>query len=261
MQKESREAATPARDRAVAIIPCRYASERLPGKPLAEIRGKPMVQHVYERVARASLVARVVVATDDARIATAVRGFGGEAVLTPVDCRSGSDRIALVAGSMPEADIIVNVQGDEPMIHPAMIDETIQPLYEDPALGVCTTVREIDDPGEVQNPNVVKAVLDQNGFCLYFSRSPVPHVRGVRMEEWLAHQKFYKHFGLYVFRRSFLLQYTSMPPTPLEHAEKLEQLRILEHGYRMRARITQYDSISVDTPEDLERVRALVGTV
>lgn len=259
MQQSNTDERPEAQHKAVAIIPARYASERLPGKPLAEIHGKPMVQHVYERVSRASLVTRVVVATDDERIAAAVRAFGGEAVMTPVDCKSGSDRIALVAESMHDIDIVVNVQGDEPLIHPSMIDDTIRPLHEEPALRVCTVVREISDAAEVQNPNVVKVVLDLDGFCLYFSRSPVPHVRGIRQEAWLAHQKFFKHFGLYVFRRSFLLRYAAMPPTPLEQSEKLEQLRILEHGYRMRAVITEYDSMPVDTREDLERVRTLVG--
>jgi 3-deoxy-manno-octulosonate cytidylyltransferase (CMP-KDO synthetase) len=245
--------------RVVAIIPSRYASERLPAKPLADIHGKPMVQHVVERTSRAALVHRVIVATDDERIAAVVRGFGGEAWMTPVECASGSDRIARVARDLPEAEIVVNVQGDEPLIPPGMIDQTVQLLLDDPLLPVGTVVRAITDPADLLNPAVVKVVLDRQGHCLYFSRSPIPHVRGLAPEGWLGSSAFYKHFGVYVFRRAFLLSYASMAPSPLEQAERLEQLRILEHGHRIGAVITDHDSIPVDTPADLDRVRALMA--
>jgi len=244
--------------RTVAIIPARYGSRRLPAKPLADIAGKPMIQHVYERTAQASLVHKVIVATDDERIASAVRAFGGEAVMTPASMESGSDRIAHVARSVSDADIIVNVQGDEPLIAPQMIDEGIRPLIEDDQILVGTLVRKIDTDAELQNPSIPKVVLDSNGYCLYFSRSIVPFVRDRAKGEWLAHHSYFKHIGLYAFRREFLLRFAGFQQTPLEKAERLEQLRILEHGYSIKAAITTYDTLSVDTEEDLERVRMIM---
>jgi 3-deoxy-manno-octulosonate cytidylyltransferase (CMP-KDO synthetase) len=242
----------------VAIVPARYASERLPGKPLADIGGKPMIQHVCERAARAKRVARVIVATDDERIAAAVRSFGGEAVMTRSDLQSGSDRIAVVARMIPEAEIIVNVQGDEPLIEPEMIDEAVAPVEADRTLQVATLVSRITDPGELANPAIPKVVLDRAGFALYFSRAAIPFLRDLPPERWLEAGIFYRHVGLYVYRRDFLLRFASLGQTPLEQAEKLEQLRILEHGIRIKATVTSYRSISVDTPADLERVRMLV---
>ncbi len=246
-------------ERVVALIPARYASQRLPGKPLADIAGKPMIRHVVERCMRATLVDAVLVATDDERIATAVRAFGGRVVMTPVDCRSGTDRIAYAAKSLPDATIVVNMQGDEPLIEPAMIDEAVRPLLDDPALPAGTLVRKIENPDELTNPNTVKAVLDRDGRCLYFSRSTIPYGRDRSRETWLSGHVYYKHIGLYVFRRGFLLRYAELPQTPLELMEKLEQLRILEHGYTMKAAVTTCDSIPVDTADDLQRVRALIG--
>jgi len=242
----------------VAIIPARYASERLPGKPLAPIAGKPMIQHVVERTAKASLINRVVVATDDQRIADAVHSFGGEVTMTPVGLPSGTDRIAFVARTMPDAGIVVNVQGDEPLIVPEMIDQAVKPLLDDPALLAGTLVRRIEDRGDLTNPGIPKVVLDRNGYCLYFSRSAIPYRRDAMPEDWLQRHSYYKHIGLYVFRRTFLLRYAGMPQTPLELVERLEQLRILEHGERIRAVITEHDSMPVDTPADLERVRAII---
>lgn len=250
---------SPTKSRTVAIIPARWASVRLPGKPLADIGGKPMIQHVYERTARAHLLDAVCVATDDARIAAAVRAFGGTAMLTPADLRSGSDRIAFAARSMEDAGIIVNVQGDEPLIDPVMIDEAVEPLHRDPSLAACTLVRQIRTVEELYNPGIPKVVLDREGFCLYFSRSPIPFVRDVPADTWLSSATVYKHVGLYVYRRAFLLTYASLPQTPLERAEKLEQLRILEHGYRIRAVVTDHDSIPVDTVADLDRVRTILA--
>jgi len=248
----------PRQSHIVAVIPARYASQRLPGKPLAEINGRPMIRHVYERVAQARTVGRVLVATDDERIAAAVRAFGGEAVMTPAELPSGTDRVAYVARTLADAEIVVNVQGDEPLIPAAMIDEAIRPLEADPAIVCGTLVREIATDAELQNPAMVKVVRTLQGDALYFSRSPIPFARETAPGQRLRTHTYYRHIGLYVFRRTFLLALAAMPPTPLEVAEKLEQNRILEHGYRIRATVTTFDSIAVDTPEDLERVRRMV---
>ncbi len=246
--------------RVVAVIPARYGSQRLPAKPLAEIAGKPMIQHVYERACAAELVDAALVATDDKRIAEAVRAFGGRAVITPESIQSGSDRVALVAQSLPDADIIVNVQGDEPLLPPKMIDEAIRVVLDDMRAKVGTLVRKIEHIADLTNPNVVKAVLDRENFCLFFSRSPLPFGRDVDQSAWLHHHTYFKHVGLYAFRREFLLKFTTMTPTPLELTEKLEQLRILENGYKIKAAITEHDSIPVDTEADLARVRSLLQT-
>ncbi len=248
------------RARVLAVIPARYGSQRLPGKPLAEIAGRPMIVHVIERVRRASTVDEVVVATDDARIASAVEGAGCRAVMTSPALRSGTDRIAAaVREGKEEADIIVNVQGDEPLLPPAMVDQAVRPLLADQALLAGTLVRRVGSLDELRNPSVPKVVLDREGYCLYFSRSVIPHLRDVPEEDGVARGLFFRHIGIYVFRRDFLLAYAAMPPTPMEQAEKLEQLRILEHGHRIRAAVTELDSIAVDTVEDLERVRALAA--
>ncbi len=241
-----------------AIIPARFASTRFAGKPLADILGKPMVQQVYERTARASLVSEVIVATDDERIAAAVRSFGGQVVMTASTHETGTDRLAEVVSRL-DSDIIVNVQGDEPLIEPAMIDEAIKPLTMDGSVQMATLKSRIRTLHDFLSPNVVKVVTDGAGFALYFSRSPLPNFR----DKWndLKDEKFaagkllcYKHVGLYVYRRDFLLQYARMTPTPLELAEKLEQLRVLENGFRIRVVETEFDSIGVDTPADLEKV-------
>lgn len=241
----------------VAIIPARYASTRLPGKPLADINGKPMIQHVYERVKRATLVDDVMVATDDERIAAVVGSFGGIAVMTPVHMKTGTDRIASVVRSLPEAEIIVNVQGDEPFVVPEMIDQAISPLLEDGDLEVGTLVRRIESEEELRNPTIVKVVRDINGLALYFSRSVIPFARDVSGEAILNRHAYYKHVGLYVFRRDFLLRFPDMQQTDLELIENLEQLRIIGHGYGIAATITTHDSIPVDTLEDLDRVRRI----
>ncbi|MEK9139158.1 MAG: 3-deoxy-manno-octulosonate cytidylyltransferase [Bacteroidota bacterium] len=246
--------------RVVAIIPARYASQRLPAKPLADICGKPMVQHVYERAAHARLVNAVLVATDDERIASTVRGFGGHAVMTPESLQTGTDRIAYVARSLPDADIIVNVQGDEPLIEPTMIDEAVGPLVDDNSIKVGTLVRRLESEDELANPGIVKVVLDRKGFGLYFSRSPIPFGRDSRQPEWLKRHSYYKHIGLYVFRREFLNLFAELAPTPLERMEKLEQLRILENGYKIKCTVTSFDSMPVDTQEDLDKVRGIIKT-
>lgn len=240
----------------VCIIPSRYASQRLPAKSLADIHGKPMVQHVYERAKRSKLLTEVVVATDDERIESAVKKFGGKAVMTPSSIQSGSDRVAFAARNL-DADIVVNVQGDEPLISPALIDQAVQLLLDDPEAVVGTAVKKITSLDDLLTPNVVKAVIDRNHYALYFTRSLVPFVRDSKeVTDWLKQAVFYKHFGIYVYRSSFLQKYASLTPTSLEQAEKLEQLRILEHGFRIKTVITELDSIPVDTQEDLNRVRA-----
>jgi 3-deoxy-manno-octulosonate cytidylyltransferase (CMP-KDO synthetase) len=241
-----------------AIIPARYGSTRFEGKALADICGKPMIQHVYERTCRSTLVSDVVVATDDDRIAAAVRRFGGHAEMTSTGHETGTDRLAEVAARL-DSDIIVNVQGDEPLIEPAMIDEAIEPLTTDAALVMSTLKARIKTLHDFLTPNVVKVVTDWEGYALYFSRSPLPNFR----DKWndLKDEKFaagkllcYKHVGLYVYRREFLLQFAQMSPTYLELAEKLEQLRVLENGYRIKVVETSHDSIGVDTPADLAAV-------
>ncbi len=244
--------------RAIGIIPARYQSTRLPGKPLAEIHGKPMIQWVYERAVKAETLEQVIVATDDPRIFDAVAGFGGRAVMTSPDHRSGTDRLAEAARGL-EVEVVVNIQGDEPLIDPRAIDLAARPLLEDPAVPMATLMTGLSDLEELESPGVVKVVTDRAGFALYFSRHPIPCLRGASLEETLAAGLHRKHIGLYAYRKDFLLRYASLEPTPLEKAESLEQLRVLEHGYRIRVVECPYPSVSVDTPEDLARVRRLIG--
>lgn len=243
----------------LGIIPSRYASTRLPAKPLVDICGKPMVQRVYEQAMQSKLLTRVVVATDDERIESAVKSFGGYVQMTPVDIQSGSDRIALVAKN-ENADIIVNIQGDEPLIDPKLIDQTIQTLLDDNEAVVSTAVKKTSNHQDVFNANVVKVVLDKNNYALYFSRSPIPNIRDAKKDEdWFIGTTFYKHFGIYVYRADFLQHYTTLQKTDLENAEKLEQLRILENGFKIKCAITEYDSFPVDTPEDLQKVISIIN--
>ncbi len=243
----------------VAIIPARYGSTRLPAKPLVDLCGKPMIQRVVEQARKATLVTRTIVATDDERIASVVRSFGGEVAMTPSSIRSGSDRIAYVARELSDADIIVNVQGDEPLIAPQMIDETVRPMIADAGINAATLVKKITTGEEVKNPNVVKVVIDAGGNGIYFSRSPIPYLRDqADMNTWHQRHIYYKHFGLYAFRKDFLLKFASWEESSLEQAEKLEQLRIIEHGEKIRTSLTTYDSIPIDTAEDAERVRAIL---
>jgi 3-deoxy-manno-octulosonate cytidylyltransferase (CMP-KDO synthetase) len=242
----------------VAVIPARYASQRLPAKPLVDLLGMPMIQRVYEQVKRAALPSQVVVATDDERIADVVRTFGGDVVMTSPDIKSGSDRVAAVAHEVP-GDIYVNVQGDEPLIAPEMIDQAIRVVLDDPSAEVGTLVRKIESLDELQSPSVVKVVFGSDRTALYFSRSEIPFVRDVSEGvQRLSRCDFYKHVGIYVFRREFLLKYASLPESNLERAEKLEQLRILENGHRIKVGITHYESISIDTHDDVLRVTELL---
>lgn len=235
----------------VGVIPARYRSARLEGKPLAEIGGKPMIQHVYERSAESRLLDDLVVATDDERILDAVRRFGGKAVMTAREHPSGTDRVA-EAAEQSDADVVVNIQGDEPFISPLVLDQLVQPLTVDAGLEMSTPARRITDEEALHDPNVVKVVFDRFGTALYFSRSLIPFPR--RADEHAA----YEHIGLYAYRKTFLLEYAKMPPTALERTEALEQLRALENGRRIRVVVTEdHLGLSVDTPEDLERARRM----
>lgn len=246
-------------DRFAVVIPARFASSRLPGKPLAELEGKPMIQWVVEAAQR-SQAAAVVVATDDARILDAVRGFGGEAVMTSPDHVSGTDRVAEAAAGLGWP-VIVNVQGDEPFLEPALIDLVAAPLLADPAIPMSTLAHPLADAGELFNPNVVKVVCDRAGFGLYFSRAPVPFDRdrfapGGGLADGAAPEGVLRHVGVYGFRADFLQRFARLEPTPLERLERLEQLRALEHGHAIRVVVSRLAvQGGVDAPEDLERAR------
>ncbi len=235
------------------VIPARYAAVRFPGKPLAAIAGKPMIQHVYERAAQAKQADAVVVATDDDRIAAAVRSFHGTVVMTNPAARSGTERIAEVARGRTE-QVIVNVQGDEPLIRPEMVNVVTEFLLQHPAVPMASVMTPLTREDDAANPNIVKVVVDQDGYALYFSRSPVPFVRGPAPKP-----RAWKHIGLYGYQRQFLLQFPTLAPTPLEQAESLEQLRALEHGFRIKMLETAHDTVGVDTPEDLAKVESLIA--
>ena len=240
----------------LAVIPARHTSSRFPGKPLSSIAGKPMIQHVVERVRRARRVSRVLVATDDSAIRDAVRGFGGEAVLTRRDHATGTDRVAEVAAHLP-ADIYVNVQGDEPLIDPGTVEELVLALLEDHSVQIAGACVAIAHANDIMDPNITKVVRDFDGNALYFSRAPIPWVRD--REESVA-ARHWKHIGLYAFRREALLDFPTLPPGELERLEQLEQLRWLENGYRIRIVETEYDAISVDVPSDIDRVEKLLAS-
>ena len=250
---------------AVAIIPARYSSTRLPGKPLLPLARMPMIMHVVERAARARLVSRVIVATDDPRILEAVRAYGAEAQMTSPTLASGTDRVAAVAAEL-DSEFIVNVQGDEPLIEPSTIDSAIAPLIEDSQIQISTTSEPVTAVEDVFNPNVVKVVTDAHGFAMYFSRSPIPHIglaAGVTLQEELAANShllanYRKHSGLYAYRAGFLQQFARMAPSQLERVERLEQLRALENGFEIRVVPVEHRSIGVDTEQDYERVKRLI---
>jgi 3-deoxy-manno-octulosonate cytidylyltransferase (CMP-KDO synthetase) len=233
--------------KAAVVIPSRYGSTRFPGKPLAMIAGRPMIQHVYEAARGAKLASRVVVATDDARIADAVRAFGGEVAMTSPECASGTDRVAEVARTLGE-EVYLNLQGDEPLMNPAVIDAVIAPMFADSGVVMTTAALPMDDMARFADPMVVKVVADDRGDALYFSRAPIPHDREGRPVRWR------KHLGIYGYRKDFLLRLASMPPSSLEATEMLEQLRVLQAGYKIRVVDVAFDSVGVDTPEDLKNV-------
>jgi 3-deoxy-manno-octulosonate cytidylyltransferase (CMP-KDO synthetase) len=245
-----------------AVIPARYGSSRFEGKPLADILGKPMIQYVYEGVRESKLIDEVIVATDDQRIMEAVQSFGGKAVMTSPTHFTGTDRVAEVAEKL-KSEIIVNVQGDEPLIKGNIIDKAIRPLLTEDTLQLSTLMTRIEEVKDWLNPHIVKVVVDQKNYALYFSRSPIPFPRDLHIGRLESNpfgtsrplpKRVFKHIGVYVFRRKFLLHFSKMMPSPLEKLEKLEQLRALENGYRIKVNPVNYEPLSVDTPEDLQKV-------
>jgi 3-deoxy-manno-octulosonate cytidylyltransferase (CMP-KDO synthetase) len=235
----------------LGVIPARYGSSRFPGKVLVPIFSKTMLQHVWERASQARYLTSTIIATDDERVFETARSFGAVVRMTRPDHASGTDRAAEVASAF-DAELVVNIQGDEPLIDPAAIDAAILPMVHDPEISMGTLKKRIEDPSEIANPNVVKVVTGLNGDAVYFSRCPIPNERDGK-----GLGRHYKHIGLYVYRRDFLLSYSSLPVGPLEEAERLEQLRALENGYRIRVVETDFESLGVDTPADLERLVAL----
>jgi len=231
----------------IVVIPARMESSRFPGKPLAPLRGKPLIRHVYENSHGASMVSDVLVATDSEEIRLAVEGFGGKAVMTSAEHASGTDRCAEASAGL-DCDIIVNVQGDEPLVRPRMIDQVIEALGDERA-SVSTLAKRLEGLSEADDPNTVKVVFDAENFALYFSRSPIPYHRDGRDD-----LRMFKHVGIYGYRRDALIMLSNLPPTNLEGIEKLEQLRALENGMKIKVGLTEYDTIGVDTPKDLERV-------
>ena len=235
----------------LGVIPARFSSTRFPGKVLAQIAGKTMLQHVYERAARSTYLTSILIATDDERVYSAAKNFGARVRMTRPDHLSGTDRVAEAASAV-DAEIIVNIQGDEPLIDPAAIDAAILPMVHEPELVMGTLRKRIEDAREITDPNVVKVVTNHAGDAIYFSRCAIPFDR-----EKSVNTPYFKHIGLYVYQRDFLLGYSGLPVGPLEAAERLEQLRALENGFRIRVVETEYESLGVDTPEDLERVSRL----
>ena len=240
----------------IAIIPARYASTRFPGKPLAILGGKTVIQRVYEQVS--TLLDEVYVATDGERIFQCVETFGGRAVMTRADHKSGTDRIQEAATKIgTDADVIINVQGDEPFIQPSQV-ETLMHLFDDPQTQIGTLGKPFESIEAIENPNSPKIVVDNRGFALYFSRSVIPYIRGKERNEWFGEYPFLKHLGIYAYRREVLAEVTQLPQSSLEKAESLEQLRWLQNGYRIRVGLTDVETVGIDTPEDLQRAEAFL---
>ena len=243
----------------IAIIPARYASTRFPGKPLAILGGKPVIQRVYEQAA--TVLEEAYVATDDERILQCVEQFGGSAVMTRSDHKCGTDRIEEAAEKIgTDADVIINIQGDEPFIHPSQI-KTLMGLFDNNETQIGTLGKRFDSMEAANNPNSPKIVTDLQGFALYFSRSVIPFIRGQEQQAWLQHFPYLKHLGLYAYRREVLRQVTQLPQSPLEIAESLEQLRWLENGYRIRVGLTDVETVGIDTPEDLQRAETFLNRI
>ena len=243
----------------IGIIPARYASTRFPGKPLAVLGGKTVIQRVYEQVT--SVLEEAYVATDDERIFNAVTAFGGKAIMTSPNHKSGTDRIEEAAEKLQtDADVIINVQGDEPFIQKSQL-ETVIHLFDDPQTQIATLGKRFESIDAVENPNSPKIVTDVNNYALYFSRSVIPYIRGKERQEWLASFPFLKHIGLYAYRRNVLNEITKLPQSPLELAESLEQLRWLQNGYRIKVGLTNVETVGSDTPEDLARAEEFLKTL
>lgn len=240
----------------IGVIPARFGSSRLMGKPLANIGGKPMLQHTYESARKSKLLDDIVIAVDDDRVYDVAKQFCDHVKLTPKDIATGSDRIAHVVKDMTSAKIIVNIQGDEPFIPGRMIDQAIEPLLFDESVEVSTLAKRITKVDELTSPSIPKVVFDYHNFALYFSRSPIPHIRDAKTNsERIKNYEMYKHIGLYVYRREALLKFTNLRPTDLEMLEKLEQLRMLENGFKIKIVVTEHESLSVDTDTDLRKAR------
>jgi len=241
----------------VCVIPARYASSRFPGKPLAIIDGKPMIQWVYQRALQCKKINDVFVATDDERIKKVCTGFGAGVIMTDPGLASGTDRV-FAAIKDKACDVVINLQGDEPFIRPDLLDD-IAGLFNDRRIRIATPIKKIINPAELTDPNLVRVVRDKNNFALYFSRASIPYSRGMKNpEERLAGNDFYKHIGIYAYRKKTLSELTRLAESPLEKTERLEQLRFLENGYRIYTYLTDYDSLSVDTPQDLENANQLI---
>lgn len=244
----------------IGIIPARFDSQRLPGKPLIYIAGKPVIEQVYGRAKKAKKLDEVIVATDDRRIYQTVKNFGGKVYLTPKNIKSGSDRVAFVAKKI-NCDIVVNIQGDEPTVKPKMIDQLVESLKKEPLVPMATLVRKIENKEDLGNPNVVKVVKTKYNLALYFSRYCIPYFRsknGSRKFDVTKFRNYFEHIGIYAYRKNFLLKFTQMPPTPLEMAEKLEQLRVLENGYKIKLVETKFKTHPVDTKKDIKIVEKIL---
>ena len=239
----------------IGVIPARYSSTRLEGKVLVHILGKPMIQHVYERAKQALLLDDLIIACDDERVANAAKEFGAKAVMTSKDHSSGTDRISEVVNPI-DVKIVINIQADEPLIHPTMIDAVARALLDDKSITMATVMKKLEDPHLKNDPNIVKVVVDKNNFALYFSRSAIPHHPA---NSEVKSPVYYKHIGLYGYTKDFLFIYKNLPPSGLEKTECLEQLRVLEEGFHIKVIETKYDTISVYTPEDLEKVKAYLA--
>jgi len=244
----------------LGIIPSRYGATRFPGKPLADIGGKTMVERVYRQAIQASCMTDVIVATEDERIIQHVLGFGGKAMMTRADHQTGTDRCAEVARMVAGYDIVVNIQGDEPFILPEQIDAAVQPLIDGRLTDISTLAKPIENADDIFNPNIVKVVLDNRNCALYFSRSPIPHLRGISLADWFSRGVvFYKHIGLYAFRSETILEVTALPPGIYEQAESLEQLRWLANGYPIAVGMTDKETLGIDVPEDIEKAQVFLG--
>lgn len=241
----------------VCVIPARYASSRLPGKPLSLIANKPMIQWVYEQAVKSKQIDRVVIATDHKKIKDTVESFGGEVILTSPDLPSGTDRVA-AAVQLIDTDIVINLQGDEPFVEPELLNSMVL-AFSDSEIYMATPIKKIESDEDLMDPNLVRVVKDVNNYALYFTRNVIPYLRDFNKEEWLPNFNFYKHVGIYAYRKSFLNILTKLPESSLEKAERLEQLRVLENGYKIYTVETDYDSMSVDTSEDLKKANQLLN--
>jgi len=241
----------------IGIIPARFASTRFPGKPLVDIAGKSMIQRVYEQASKATSLSKVVVATDDERIVEEVKKFGGEFVITASTHQSGTDRCAEVVEQLPGFDIVINIQGDEPFIEPAQID-LLTSCFVEEKVQLATLIKPIESQESIYNPNSPKVVIDANGRAMYFSRSPIPFIRNGEPGVWAEKHQFYKHIGIYGYRTASLMEITKLPPSSLEIAESLEQLRWIENGYYIQTKVTDLETVAIDTPEDLKKLNKLL---